>query len=225
MGSPGLLLATVMFIMSANSLVLRHKREVQEKAGGGSCTDPQESHTSTQPHHSVALAMWRWEDFGIIIVVLLLLMVACFIKVITLKTSLSLLNLSQLYYHRLPYLSHHMPESCFLILLGVSISTITHYGFGLSRVKNQFIPQFNSNLFFNVLLPPIILDSAFGLYSRDFLSNVPSIMTFAIVGTIFNTFAVGLSLQALIWSNLLGPLSQDGPTNTTLDIRREFNQL
>ena len=84
MGSTGLLL--VMLIMSANSLVLRQKREVQEKSGGGSCADPQECHNSTQPHHSVGLAMWRWDDFGIIIVVLLLLMVACFIKVITIKT-------------------------------------------------------------------------------------------------------------------------------------------
>ena len=136
----------------------------------------------------------------------------------------------QTYYHRLPVISEHVPETCFLILLGVLISTILYYGLGLDWIRmdkndvndgdNDGNPlRFTNFLFFNVLLPPIILDSAFGLYSRDFLSNVPSIFTFAIVGTIFNTVAVGLSLHLLVWSNMLGPLSQDDP-NKTLDIRR-----
>ena len=139
----------------------------------------------------------------------------------------------QTYYHRLPVISEHVPETCFLILLGVLISTILYYGLGLDWIRmdkndvndgdNDGNPlRFTNFLFFNVLLPPIILDSAFSLYSRDFLSNIPSIMTFAILGTILNTFAVGISLQVLAWTGLLGTLDEAHP-NEELEIRKVFN--
>ena len=68
--------------------------------------------------------------------------------------------------------------------------------------------QFNfinlSEIFFHFLLPPIILDSAIALYDEAFLDNFMSILVFAILGTLFNTFCIGYSMFGLAQTGLLG---------------------
>ena len=71
-------------------------------------------------------------------------------------------------YHYIPVLSHYLPESCFLILLGILLATVGWF----ADPEADYLPTFTAELFFNVLLPPIILDAAFTLYDRDFLSNL-----------------------------------------------------
>ena len=58
-------------------------------------------------------------------------------------------------------------------------------------------PKFTANLFFNILLPPIIFDSALSLYNKEFLSTFVSVVVFAVFGTFFNVFAVGYSLYGV----------------------------
>ncbi len=48
-----------------------------------------------------------------------------------------------------------VPESCILILCGILIGVIVYYGFGEHGLA--YFPNFTADLFFNVLLPPIIL--------------------------------------------------------------------
>jgi NhaP-type Na+/H+ or K+/H+ antiporter len=64
-------------------------------------------------------------------------------------------------------------------------------------------------LFFNVLLPPIILDAAYSLYDRDFLSNLGAIVLFAVVGTLFNVFAIGYALYAFNLAGIMGTFSHE----------------
>ena len=64
--------------------------------------------------------------------------------------------------------------------------------------------RFTSTLFFNILLPPIILDSAYNLYDRDFLSNLTNIVQFAVIGTLFNVFSIGYLLRAFYTSGIMG---------------------
>ncbi|XP_046400740.1 sodium/hydrogen exchanger 2-like isoform X3 [Ischnura elegans] len=59
------------------------------------------------------------------------------------------------------------------------------------------LPTFTPTLFFYVLLPPVILESAYSLYNATFFENLSTILLFAVVGTIFNTFAIGLLLYGL----------------------------
>ena len=80
MGCRGILLLSLICLLPASSMILRHKRELQKVV---------DHHN----HHEVALAMWRWEDFGRIIVDLLMLMLACFIKVMVSLNLTLLLNL------------------------------------------------------------------------------------------------------------------------------------
>ena len=56
-------------------------------------------------------------------------------------------------------------------------------------------------------MPPKILipqDSAYTLYDRDFLSNLGSVLLFAVVGTLFNTFVIGYGLYGAATLGLMG---------------------
>ena len=65
----------------------------------------------------------------------------------------------------MPYLKscstffRYMPESCVLIIIGIIIGVILHFAFGDD--ESGLIPQFTATLFFNCLLPPIILGGIF----------------------------------------------------------------
>eukprot|EP00092_Neocalanus_flemingeri_P004500 GFUD01004844.1.p1 GENE.GFUD01004844.1~~GFUD01004844.1.p1 ORF type:complete len:660 (+),score=147.40 GFUD01004844.1:71-1981(+) len=112
-------------------------------------------------------------------------------------------------FHHAKILSKFIPESCVLILLGILLAVFNHYILEIDSLEDNPYPKFTADLFFNVLLPPIILDSAFALYDRDFLSNLSSIITFAVVGTLFNVFTVGFTLYGLSSSGILGEFEKE----------------
>jgi sodium/hydrogen exchanger 3 len=99
-----------------------------------------------------------------------------------------------------------LPESCILIIFGAIIG-----GLLLLIDPERKSAKFTPYLFFNVLLPPIIMDSSFAIYNKDFGKNFPTILIFAVAGTIFNIFAIG---GGLILVDVAGGFQ---------DIQQQFN--
>ena len=85
------------------------------------------------------------------------------------------------------------------------------YGYDDSHVVHirAYFPRFTSEVFFLLLLPPIILDSAYSISNRQFLDNLGSIIVFAVIGTLFNAFCIGYGLYLLNVNGLLGKLPEE----------------
>ena len=90
----------------------------------------------------------------------------------------------------------------------------------------DFFPEFTPELFFYVLLPPIILEAAYSLYDRVFLNNLRTILLFAVVGTILNFLMIGGLLILMQHIGAMGamptlPDNDDNNTLVNLGISRE----
>ncbi|XP_062386233.1 Na(+)/H(+) exchanger beta-like [Sardina pilchardus] len=101
-----------------------------------------------------------------------------------------LASLMKLGFHLVPRLSGVVPESCLLIVVGLLVG-------GLIKLMGEHPPVLDSKLFFLCLLPPIILDAGYFLPIRPFTENAGTILMFAVVGTLWNAFFVGLVLYGV----------------------------
>ena len=75
-------------------------------------------------------------------------------------------------------------------------------------------PHFTPELFFYILLPPIILESAYSLHNKVFFVNVGPVLMYAVVGTTLNFLLIGafLILAQYIRRITLQDEHQDQPT-------------
>jgi sodium/hydrogen exchanger-like protein 6/7 len=71
-------------------------------------------------------------------------------------------------------------ESGLVIILGFVVSFIVY---ALDK-ENEYSLTFDGNVFFYLLLPPIVFSSAFNMRRKRFFENIGYIFMFGILGTI-----------------------------------------
>ncbi|XP_008165173.2 sodium/hydrogen exchanger 2 [Chrysemys picta bellii] len=98
-------------------------------------------------------------------------------------------------YYKLPSI---VPESCLLILVGLLLGGII---FG---AEEKSPPAMKSDVFFLYLLPPIVLDAGYFMPTRLFFENFGTIFWYAVVGTLWNSIGIGLSLFAICQIEIFG---------------------
>uniref|UniRef100_A0A671Y8S3 Sodium/hydrogen exchanger n=1 Tax=Sparus aurata TaxID=8175 RepID=A0A671Y8S3_SPAAU len=91
-----------------------------------------------------------------------------------------------------------IPESCLLISIGLIVGGIMY------SVKEEPPAVLSSNVFFLYMLPPIILDSGYFMPTRPFFENVGTVLWYAVVGTLWNSIGIGLSLFAICQFEVFG---------------------
>ncbi|XP_041858483.1 sodium/hydrogen exchanger 2 [Melanotaenia boesemani] len=84
-----------------------------------------------------------------------------------------------------------VPESCLLISIGLIVGGIMH------SVNEEPPAALTSNVFFLYMLPPIVLDSGYFMPTRPFFENIGTLLWFAVVGTLWNSIGIGMSLFAI----------------------------
>lgn len=100
-------------------------------------------------------------------------------------------SLAKIGFHMTPKLSRIFPESCLLIAVGVFIGLL------LTQTGNMHVSPLTPDTFFLYMLPPIILDAGYFMPNRLFFDHLGTILLFAVIGTIFNTTTIGMSLWAV----------------------------
>jgi solute carrier family 9 (sodium/hydrogen exchanger), member 6/7 len=82
-------------------------------------------------------------------------------------------------------------EEANIELTGMTVGLILRLSVGQSI---QDLVTFDYQIFFNLLLPPIILASGYELHQANFFRNIGTILTFAFAGTFISAVILGLVL-------------------------------
>ncbi|NXK77665.1 SL9A5 protein, partial [Amazona guildingii] len=131
---------------------------------------PVASPSSPAAPESVELLRWQWQEVQVPCLVAAWILVASLAKIV---------------FHLSRKVTSVVPESCLLILLGLGLGGI------VLAVAKKAEYQLEPNMFFLFLLPPIVLDSGYFMPSRLFFDNIGAILTYAVVGTLWNSFTTG----------------------------------
>ena len=91
------------------------------------------------------------------------------------------------------YRFYYMPESAAALLVGLLVGGVARLITG--NAEELHFLSFQPELFFFLLLPPIILDAAYNMPTKsNFFFNASSILAFAFLGTFISTIVIGTSV-------------------------------
>ncbi|XP_068428006.1 sodium/hydrogen exchanger 2 [Clinocottus analis] len=102
-----------------------------------------------------------------------------------------LASFAKIGFHVYKQITVWVPESCLLITIGLIVGGIMH------SVHEEPPAVLSSNVFFLYMLPPIVLDSGYFMPTRPFFENIGTVLWFAVVGTLWNSIGIGMSLFAI----------------------------
>ncbi|KAG5454746.1 Sodium/hydrogen exchanger 3 [Clonorchis sinensis] len=137
-------------------------------------------HNSSEKQ-GIAVARWHFDEFAVHITVILFLFIMALVKML---------------FHRIPHLIEYVPESLLLIILGGIFGAVVRYGVQVGSFGAKMW-DLTPELFFNYLLPPIVLEAAYSLYNRTFSEYLGVVLIFAVLGTILNFLIIGFAMYGL----------------------------
>lgn len=74
----------------------------------------------------------------------------------------------------------------------------------MHAVKEEPPAVLTSNVFFLYMLPLIVLNNGYFMPTRPFFENVGTVLWYAVVGTLWNSIGIGLSLFAICQFEVFG---------------------
>ncbi|XP_061667682.1 sodium/hydrogen exchanger 8 isoform X1 [Syngnathoides biaculeatus] len=86
---------------------------------------------------------------------------------------------------------HFLPESVAVVSLGILMGGVIKIIEFQELANWKEEEMFRPNMFFLLLLPPIIFESGYSLHKGNFFQNIGSITLFAVIGTAISAFIVG----------------------------------
>ncbi len=102
----------------------------------------------------------------------------------------------------------YLPESAAATLVGFVVGGMARV-FYPTKDELDFL-SFNPEMFFFLLLPPIIFHAGYTVEKQQFFHNIGTISLFAVFGTIVSTFVVGWLCYAAAYKGLIN-VSYDDP--------------
>ena len=84
---------------------------------------------------------------------------------------------------------YYLPESAAAILVGCIVGALVRVLF--PSTEELRLLTFDPQIFFFLLLPPIIFEAGYALNKKLFFANILTIMLYTVFGTIFSTFFIG----------------------------------
>ncbi|VEL07815.1 unnamed protein product [Protopolystoma xenopodis] len=129
---------------------------------------------------------WQFEEYYIHVTIMVFLMVVILLKMV---------------YNYVIWVSTYIPESLLLICVGVIFGALIRFA---QVDKNIDTWQLTPKLFFEFLLPPIVLEAAYSLYNRTFGEFLGTILVYAVLGTVLNFLLIGPVLYGLDCLGVMG---------------------
>mmetsp|Transcript_19930 Transcript_19930/g.27469 ORF Transcript_19930/g.27469 Transcript_19930/m.27469 type:complete len:594 (+) Transcript_19930:22-1803(+) len=90
---------------------------------------------------------------------------------------------------------YYLPESACAILVGMIVGCLAKAIYPSSE-EMEFL-SFEPQMFFFLLLPPIIFEAGYSLRKKDFFANFWTVSLYAVFGTIISTFIIGYLVYAV----------------------------
>ncbi|KAK6485397.1 sodium/hydrogen exchanger 2-like [Huso huso] len=99
-----------------------------------------------------------------------------------------LASLAKIGFHVYHKITVWVPECCLLIIIGLIVGGIMY------SVHEASPAVLTTDVFFLYLLPPIVLDAGYFMPTRLFFENCGTVLWFSVVGTLWNSIGIGISL-------------------------------